>query len=169
MNQKYTPGPWKVEADPEWKGKHPLHDCRFITSGKHSIEDDEFRFDPDCQIIAKMTDCQNQRANALLIAAVPDLLSFIQSAIDCECFDGFMLKQAKDLISKASPSPKADYVLGQHDSPYHVQSAQVRGEPRIYWVLDLRSGTIVNTDRDLSKRSAQRLCAELNKATGGEK
>lgn len=78
MNTQHTPGPWKVEADPVWKGQHPLHDCRFITSGPHSIADEDngaFMHDPNCQIIARMTDCEEQRANASLIAACPDLLS----------------------------------------------------------------------------------------------
>lgn len=81
MNTQHTPGPWKVEADPELKGQHPLHDQRFITSGSHSIEDIEFRYDPDCIIIAKMTDCQNQPANAHIIAAAPELLQACQAVM----------------------------------------------------------------------------------------
>ena len=50
----HTPGPWKVEADPDNKGKHPYHDTRFITTG----------YGDNWQWIATLSDHPNQAANA---------------------------------------------------------------------------------------------------------
>lgn len=77
----HTPGPWRVQADPQHRGKHPLHECRFVTT------DHEFETGTDrdgnpvigfergpAEIICKTTDSHSQAANARLIAAAPDLL-----------------------------------------------------------------------------------------------
>lgn len=89
-NPQPTPGPWHVLADPVWKGKHPCHDARFITTST-DVEvhlDDTgtehgWRFDdPDSTIVATMPDAPNQQANARLIAAAPALLAACKAALD---------------------------------------------------------------------------------------
>lgn len=82
----HTPGPWMVQADPVHAGKHPLHESRYVTT-KHRLEaiwpdpadgrGPEVRFmegDGEESIICTMTDAAEQKANALLIAAAPELL-----------------------------------------------------------------------------------------------
>lgn len=89
---KPTRGPWTVQADPEWKGRHPLHDNRFIVAGEHEIGSDEFERDPESQIIAKMTDCQQQAANARLIAKAPEMLQFMR-LVSSGDFDESQIRQ----------------------------------------------------------------------------
>ncbi len=55
---------------------------------------------------------------------------------------------------------------------YVVQSAQVRGEPRLYWIEKRepnkpRMGRCVNCIEDFgtNRRKAERRCAELNNTT----
>ena len=76
----HTPGPWKVEADPDNKGKHPYHDTRFITTGDGG----------NWQWIAKLSDHPNQAANARLIAACPDLIAALEKA--CYLIDSGYLR-----------------------------------------------------------------------------
>ncbi|MES2367163.1 MAG: hypothetical protein V4563_14900 [Pseudomonadota bacterium] len=80
----HTKGPWFVLPDPVWKGKHPLHDARFIaTSSEVYMQrvDDEtpgWRFENDTDvIICTMPDSINQKANAKLIASAPAMLACI--------------------------------------------------------------------------------------------
>jgi len=61
----FCPGPWRVEADPDLEGLHPLHDSRYIVRGG---EDDE-----SFTRICKMTDLQHQAGTAALIAAAPQM------------------------------------------------------------------------------------------------
>src|SRR6266404_5429237 len=84
--RSHTPGPWRVMPDPVWKGKHPCHDHRYITTN-HDPEAylTGWRFsdsDPEAQIIAQTTDSPQQAANARLIAAAPDLLEACRLAYD---------------------------------------------------------------------------------------
>lgn len=81
-NPQPTPGPWHVQPDPQWAGKHPYHDHRFITCGNPDMTDDNWLHDPESYIIAAMRDCQNQEANARLIAAAPALLATCKAAED---------------------------------------------------------------------------------------
>lgn len=69
--------PLQVLADPEWAGRHPCHDSRFITT-----DDGVFEVPPDgaeiyeftgAQIVAAMRDCQHQAEYAKLFAAAPEL------------------------------------------------------------------------------------------------
>ena len=74
MKSTHTPGPWRVQPDPKWAGKHVLHENRFITCGNSDMTDQEWIHDPNSYIIASLRDCPNQAANARLIAAAPALL-----------------------------------------------------------------------------------------------
>lgn len=87
--QTHTPGPWFVMADPLNKGKHPYHDARYITtSPEHYLYEDRFgdkqwAFEQDdAVIICAMRDSENQKPNARLIAAAPDLLAACQAALE---------------------------------------------------------------------------------------
>lgn len=48
---------------------------------------------------------------------------------------------------------------------YFVQSEQVRREPRIYWVVDISTGRMVEGTGP-TKRKAERECAKLNAGEG---
>lgn len=61
---EHTPGPqWVVQADPDWAGKHPYHDHRFITTAGFDLKSRN----PDGEIVCRMTDSPNQAANAAFI------------------------------------------------------------------------------------------------------
>ena len=108
MKTNFSPKPLRVQADPEWKGKHPLHDNRFITTGVHDIESDEFRYDPDSQIVCAMRDCQNQKQWAKLLAAAPSMLAVLKdvellASVNCPINDGSpMHKTIQKLIASLS-------------------------------------------------------------------
>lgn len=76
---------WKVVADPVNKGKHPLHDSRYIMT-----EDAETTFSEHVptewallkgSIVCRMTDIENQPEKAKLIAAAPELLDACKDCI----------------------------------------------------------------------------------------
>ena len=67
---KFTPGPRKVEAE---DGPHLYHKHRYITAG----EDDTDAW----EIVARVSDAQNQEANSRLIAAAPDLLDALTAIL----------------------------------------------------------------------------------------
>lgn len=46
---------------------------------------------------------------------------------------------------------------------YYVQSSQVRGEPRFYWVVDSKAENQNLPDWTTDKRKAERQCAKFNK------
>lgn len=100
-NNQHTPGPWHVQADPEFTGGHPLHQSRFITCGNPDFMSEEWKHDPNSYIIASMRDCWNQRANAKLIAAAPELLSACKTAeaqiaeLQSDVFDGRPVSNGK--------------------------------------------------------------------------
>jgi len=83
----HTPGPWKIVADPDNKGKHPLHDNRYIMT-----EDAEIEFGHDPRpgnwslttggIICALRDQEKQAADARLIAAAPDMLETLKAVVD---------------------------------------------------------------------------------------
>lgn len=75
-------------ADPAWVGRHPLHEARYVTTDVQTeafnldTNEPSWRFeDPGAVIICTMPDAANQRANARLIAAAPDLLAACKSAL----------------------------------------------------------------------------------------
>lgn len=84
---------WHVIADPAWKGKHLLHDARFVATcddskievtvdGTEYGEEKSWRFeDPEDSIICTMPDSPNQKEHAHLIAAAPDLLEACKAAM----------------------------------------------------------------------------------------
>ena len=80
-NQKHTPGPWYVAADPHPKATHPearkfahnLH--RFVATGPEL--DDEGTH----AVVCSMMDGPEQVANAALISAAPDLLAAAETAL----------------------------------------------------------------------------------------
>lgn len=65
-----TPGPWKVEADPEHQGKHPFHDNRFIMA---TNEDGHY------VTICKMMDSVHQKPDATLIASAPTMRADLEN------------------------------------------------------------------------------------------
>lgn len=91
--------PLIVQADPIWKGKHPYHDHRFITTN-HQLEavypdpatgeeptwqfcDSEGRLcDGSESVIAQMRDCEGQEHYARLFAAAPALLHHLKIALN---------------------------------------------------------------------------------------
>jgi len=76
MTIQHTPGPWKVEAE---DGQHLYHKHRYITAG----EDDTDAW----EIVARVSDAQNQEANSRLIAAAPELLDVVKMALLNCCID----------------------------------------------------------------------------------
>lgn len=93
---KATPGPWRVEAHPILKGRHPLHDNRYIMTSDAVIEKSpnadrwEGRSAGDWDlawslskgsIICEMRDTKHQANDAALIAACPDLYSALKNLV----------------------------------------------------------------------------------------
>jgi hypothetical protein len=62
---------WKIMADPEHKGKHSLHDNRFITTG--DCEFDKRGICSSGSIICSLRDQPDQRADAVLLASAPEM------------------------------------------------------------------------------------------------
>lgn len=90
---KFTPGPWIVQADPQWTGKHPNHESRFITTDDALVYEPAFSdlsrdymgFTHDAKqsaaIICSMRDSGQQAANANLIAAAPALYAALEALV----------------------------------------------------------------------------------------
>lgn len=83
---KHTGNNWKVAADPEKQGLHPLHDNRFIvTDDAEFIEyesDGEMKYELlEGSIICQMKDTFNQPNDARLIAAAPELLETLKDCV----------------------------------------------------------------------------------------
>ena len=87
---------WKVMADPAWKGKHPLHEARFVvTEDMDPIigpenGDGGREWDSDAgEIICTMPDSERQKEHARLIAAAPELLALAEKvrAMERSCDD----------------------------------------------------------------------------------
>ena len=75
--KNFSPAPWIVQADPEFKGQHPFHDQRFVTFGHFPMNDPEFSPGPDDGgIVCVMRDGAD--GNAALVAAAPELLAMLK-------------------------------------------------------------------------------------------
>lgn len=79
-----------VQADPIHAGKHPYHDCRYITTDhklemiRDSEDDPVMQFaegDGEEMIVAEMRDCERQAEFARLFAAAPELLEAAKEAL----------------------------------------------------------------------------------------
>lgn len=75
---KHTPGPWRVQADPDHGDNHPNHESRYVTYGPGEF-DEEWHIDRGSGIICSMRDTECIKADAQLIATAPDLLAFAES------------------------------------------------------------------------------------------
>ncbi len=64
---KHTPGPWRVEADKENEGLHPLHDNRFVMGSTNTI-------------VCALRDQSTQANDARLIASAPEMLEALKVA-----------------------------------------------------------------------------------------
>ena len=71
MNTKHTPGPWRVE----WRGEKERPGIE-SDSASLSVVIYEVKSDDDCGIHGRTPD--EERANANLIAAAPDLLEVLE-------------------------------------------------------------------------------------------
>jgi hypothetical protein len=94
-------------ADPLLRGRHPYHDCRFIVTAGAEVEiidqDGTWTFeDPKSALIAKMTDCEQQRRYAYLFAAAPELLEQLVALASSLTDRGIWFPQTvRDVIDKA--------------------------------------------------------------------
>ena len=69
--KKHIPGPWRIEADSEKQGLHPLHDNRWIVAG--SDPDGPDWADNSYTRICKLMDIEKQPGTAELIASAPKM------------------------------------------------------------------------------------------------
>lgn len=90
-----------VLADPEHKGKHPLHDSRWIATEGSSFEEERYpgQWELDNgSLVAQMRDCEDQGQYARVMAAGPQMLHYLRSARawirqaggDVATFDSFL-------------------------------------------------------------------------------
>ena len=118
--------PLKILPCPEHSGKHPLHECRYIATADAEVEVDEIpvtnRFGDQLQpdrsdwyllkgdIVAKMTDTEDQAAYARLFVHAPELLAALTDLLDqmdgigipnWHGAEGLSLEQARAAIAKA--------------------------------------------------------------------
>ena len=90
---EHTNGPWRVAPDLEFARLHPYHENRNIMANDW--------------VICRMTDHAEQRANAQLIAAAPELLDALKVCqvriFMLEGPENPAYEQARDAIKKARP------------------------------------------------------------------
>lgn len=101
----HTPGPWFVIPDYAWQGRHPCHDARYVATsqvvditewGEDADPPRTWRFeDQKDSIICTMPDSANQKADAMLISAAPDLLMACKAAVSRLA----VLEQGSNLVS----------------------------------------------------------------------
>ena len=72
-----------VLADPEHKGKHLLHDSRWIATEGASFEEERYPGQWELEngsLVAQMRDCEHQAQLARLFAQAPQMLHYLRSA-----------------------------------------------------------------------------------------
>lgn len=114
-----TPGPWKILSDPILGEKHTFHETRWITTANADVElsEDMKHWQlSEGQIICQMRD--GPRANALLVAAAPDLLAALENIVglwaDSDQTNGLAQIMANDALAaltKAKALSKAESTL----------------------------------------------------------
>lgn len=72
----------EVAADPEFKGLHPLHECRYIVTEGTQLEPMDHSYAVDGSIVATMTDHERQAELAYCMAAGPELLEAAKAAVE---------------------------------------------------------------------------------------
>ena len=96
MSAQHTPGPWTAQ-----------NDGRDIISIQHSNNDPGAISMTLAKVTARMTWRSQAEANALLIAAAPDLLAFAQEWLERQGTDeNYMTAKARAAISKATGEEK---------------------------------------------------------------
>lgn len=96
IEKKHTAMKWRVNPDPDLKGRHPLHDSRYVTTDHHwedGRHPGEWQLGENGEgsVICKLMDLSDQRACANLIAAAPELLETVKFAarslleMGCDC------------------------------------------------------------------------------------
>lgn len=91
MIHYHTGKAWQVLPDPELRGKHPLHDNRWITTAGAHWEENPAGYQgadsrswslEDGSAICTLRDTQAQAFDAALIAAAPALLASLASMVE---------------------------------------------------------------------------------------
>jgi hypothetical protein len=114
----HTPAPWFVLADPVWKDKHQARFVATSTDVETFRQEDEkiWRFaDHKDSIICTMPDSVNQKANARLIAAAPDLLA---ACYDLATADSAIIgtEYGNELLGKAVLAARAAIAKAEGES-----------------------------------------------------
>ena len=110
---------WKPMACPDNKGRHPVHDYRYITE---VIGDPEIEYGHDersgnwslvnGRILCKMRDIVDQKEVATLIAAAPELLAACKELL--EALDNLAEKNSRDKCWNGMDTDKNGYCVCTH-------------------------------------------------------